>query len=616
MDQKRHRKTGTGPDRFRGIIIIVVAAVLAGIPFFVGKYMEFNFPDPYDSGGYVYSARHILDGAEIGVQENPSAQIGTLLVNIAGVGLFGFNETGPILIQAILQAAALILMFYSMRKLFGSLSAVVGVLIASVYLSAPMIAKFGNVKEQFMIAFMILGISCFILRQLDGRWWWALLAGAMLAWAPLFKQTGISAPGAVGLFVIAQPFFRHRTWKQTGTDILLLLGGAALSVGPIYVWMIAGDVKMALPYASIWKEALKILSIGGSAKAGQAGSRYVGGSREIFGFAKQMPVVLRYYLVLILPIAFAIGAILTRCIRFILRKSGKTIAQPADRFVLLLAVWWLLDMGFVWISPRSYEQYYLPLTASAAMLGGYLTFLYSRKFTTSLHKGKWVVVGALTVAAMIAMSWHIFGGIEMALHSGKKYPSPPYKRRGYVQRLHDIAMRKSQGAVGIWEVVGGYIRDHSSPDDTIYVWGWYPGIYVKAQRFSSAPNAFESEMHTKSPERLAADVQKLLEAFDEKRPKFIVDTRKRHFPWNRLPLVLWPRSSGDFLPADNEPAVALHSRFYWEYLKQNSGETEAARYESMKPFRQYVMGNYRVVRMFGNHVLFQLKADSAGRAGQ
>ena len=108
------------------IVVFALIAVLAAIPFSMGKYYEFNSPDPYDSGGYVYSAQHILDGAEIGVEEKPSAKLATLLVNILVVWLCGFSETGPELIQTILQAAALVLMFIAMLKLFGTLSAAVG----------------------------------------------------------------------------------------------------------------------------------------------------------------------------------------------------------------------------------------------------------------------------------------------------------------------------------------------------------------------------------------------------------------------------------------------------------------------------------------------------------
>jgi uncharacterized membrane protein YhhN len=153
--------------RAKTLLAFAIIAILAGIPFSLGKYFELNFPDPYDSAVYAYSAAHILAGAEIGVDEKPSAQLGTLLVNILGVWLSGqFSETGPKVMQMVFQAAALVLMFAAMRKLFGTLPAAVGVILASVYLSAPLIAKFGNVKEQHMIAFMVIGASCFVLHQL------------------------------------------------------------------------------------------------------------------------------------------------------------------------------------------------------------------------------------------------------------------------------------------------------------------------------------------------------------------------------------------------------------------------------------------------------------------
>ena len=164
----------------RRLEVVILALVLAGVPFILGKYMEFNSPGAFDSGAYVYSAKHILEGARIGIEEQTSAQPGTLLVNVIGVWLFGFSEIGPKLIQGLLQAGALVFMFWTMRRLFGWAAAVVGVTVAAVYLSAPVIAKFGNVKEQYMIAFMLLGGCCFVLGQMEGKWWWKVLTGAVL----------------------------------------------------------------------------------------------------------------------------------------------------------------------------------------------------------------------------------------------------------------------------------------------------------------------------------------------------------------------------------------------------------------------------------------------------
>ena len=261
---------------------IILIAILAGIPFMLGRYFEFNFPDPYDSAANVYSAQHILNGAKIGVDENPSAALGTLLVNMLGVRLFGFSEFGPKLIQTIMLAGAFILMFVAMRKIFGKLPAAVGVIIAVIYTSSPLIAKFGNVKEQYMIACMVMAVSLLLMRQSGGKWWLDFLAGAIAAWAPLFKETGASVIGAMGLFVIVQPIFKHRTWKQTGVDIMLLLAGAAVSMAPLYIWIIGWKVQMPLPYSFVWNTISGLFPA--PAVAAPQGTSYVAGIRNAIPF--------------------------------------------------------------------------------------------------------------------------------------------------------------------------------------------------------------------------------------------------------------------------------------------------------------------------------------------
>ena len=610
----------------KNLVVFIVIAILAAIPFSMGKYFEFNSPGPYDSGAYVYSAKHILDGAEIGVEEKPSAQLGTLLVNMLGVWLCGFNETGPKLAQTILQAAALLLMFVAARKLFGTLPAAVCVIVASVYLSAPLIAKFGNVKEQYMIAFMVMGISCFVLYQLGGRWWYAFLAGAFVSWAPLFKQTGVSAIGAIGLFVVLQPLLKNRTLKQTGLDILLLLAGAAAAIAPLYVWIIAWNVQMSLPYSFLWQTLGKLLPAGADSEPAKAATDYISGSRKLVSFSQQWPIVLRYYGLLILPIALAAGAIVARIVRMVLRLkiekrpasggyrskpsvAGSKIENRGDRFVLLFAVWWVLDMAFVWISSRSYEQYYLPLNASAAMLGGYLIAVYYDKAKSGTSRPKWVAIGLAGLVLMIIMSWHIFFGIKKSPYSGRPVGG---KYKGYAQKFQEISRHQKYP----WQLVGEYIRTNSKPTDKIYVWGWVPGIYVSAQRFSSASKAFS--MPRPAPPVLAELVAALLSEFEKEMPKFIVDTRKRHIPTDRPPYELWPivpqgfagAKQDQFLPLD-ENIIAAYDKQWAQLLRTKFDEDEALRYEKMKPFREFVMNKYRIVRQFGQHVLFELKSSTS-----
>ena len=123
------------------LVCIGLIVLLAGVPFALGKYLEFGTPEPYDGGGFLYSANQVLSGARIGYETIPSAQAGTLLVNMLAIRLFGFQDLGPKLLQMFFQLGALAFMFLTLRRIFGTLAAGVGVIVASFYLSAPLIAK-------------------------------------------------------------------------------------------------------------------------------------------------------------------------------------------------------------------------------------------------------------------------------------------------------------------------------------------------------------------------------------------------------------------------------------------------------------------------------------------
>ncbi len=606
-DKKPAAVTGKSGSELTAIILV---AILAGIPFGIGRYLELNYPDPYDSAANVYSAQHILNGARIGIDEKPSAALGTLLVNILGVWLLGFRELGPKLIQMICQASALIAMYIALRKLLGKLPAAVSVIVASIYISSPLIAKFGNVKEQYMITCMVTAMSLFVLRQTGGSWWYSFLAGAIVSWAPLFKETGLSAIGAIGLFVILQPIFRHRTWKQTGIDIALLLAGATAAMAPLYVWIIGWKVQISLPYSFVWENVKGLLP--GHQALPQADT-YVSSLRATIPFSQQWPRVLRFYLALCLPVSLALGSIAARIGKMVLNPSKKSepaiVGRDYDRFVLLFAIWWILDMAFVWISPASYEQYYLPLTASGAMTGGYLIAVWRDKLISAVFKTKWVITGIGSLILMVIMSWHIFFGLPRSPYSGIKYPA---KRNGYVQRWNEVWHRKHAGWKGPWEIAGEYVRDHTQPSDKIYVWGWVPSIYLSAQRFCPAPKAFESEMHTRPPEQLEQIIDGLLGYFNKEMPKYIVDSRKQHLPLDRLKFELWPivnyssRGQPQFLQLD--PQIVAEFERQWEQITRDRfGNDEARRFEIMGKFRKFIRENYDIVQMFGNCVVFKLK---------
>jgi hypothetical protein len=684
----------------RGWIVEMVAVlILAGLPFAMGKFFEFNQPDPFDGGAYAYSAWHVLQGAKLFEEEVISAQPATFLMNYIGVAMSGFNETGPKIVQTLLQLAALGLMFYTLRKCFGKTAAVMSTAAAAIYLSAPVIAKFGNVKEQFMIAFMIIAACCLMLAvkiQKNGLW---VATGAAVIWPYYFKATGLSILFATGLFVSLLAITQWRGWKPLLNRIFLLAIGAVAGISPLMLFfhlktggcglrntlpMMIVKLLIAfvvLGYAAIgiskanqryhfttrlktmpsiyWKAGIAavlltyvagiiIVRIQLGAIGEDIGNylyattffslpqqtywrivgfihqfwtalgtddTYITGSRALMGFSQQAPIVLRYYGVLNLPVALAIASILVVLFRVVFQTVKKIhTLESQDWIAIFLAAWWLLDIAMTWVSPRSYEQYYLPMCASSAMLGGYAVWWLMTQFNPAQsHLGKALCgIGAVMAVAMV---FPIFAGITHSPFSGQPYGQ---RSRGYAQSWTSAWNRLRGQDVGAWEQLGDYIRTHSTPQDRIYVWGWYPGIYVRAQRISASPQAFEGNMHIVPPPNLAGIVYSLTTAFIQHPPKFIVDSRKREFPWNVPPMELWPQVPKNFqgkwpgFLAANPQIIEQYEKDYAAFLAKQVSPEEAGRFMAMKPFRDYVMRNYDVAQTFGIHIVFVRKTATTG----
>ena len=241
-----------------------------------------------------------------------------------------------------------------------------------------------------------------------------------------------------------------------------------------------------------------------------------------------------------------------------------------------------------------------------------LIAVYRDKIAKAVFKTKWVITGIVSFVLMVVMSWYIFFGLPRSPYSGVKYPQ---KRNGYIQRWDEISQRRNLGTRMYWEQAGEYVRSRTKPSDKIYVWGWVPGVYLSAQRFSSSPFAFESEMHARSPQQLEQVVDGLLIAFDREMPKYIVDSRKQHLPLDRFKFELWPFvpqgfmgfQKGQFLP--NDPQITAEFEKQWgQMTRERFGDDEARRFEVMGKFRKFIREHYEIEQIFGDEVVFKLRS--------
>jgi len=644
----------------------LLALVIAAIPFAYGKYIEFNMHGAFDSGLNVYHAKCIVDGQKIGESVFPSARPATLLLNVIGVSLFGYSEFGPKCIQMLCQLAALIFMYFTLRKVYGPFPAAVALVLAAFFLSCPPFAKYGNVKEQFMVAFMIISACALMWRHLGGRWWWLVLSGGTAVNIYFFKPTGVSVILAIMVYLLVLPLIRRRPWSLLGSDVAGFLLGVVVGFIPLTIFYVMQDQFLALLRSFPGAKEMSLLFQSSSATSTGSTDGYVQASRSVSTFATQFDAVMRYYRMLIVPIGFgvlAIGAGVVGWAGGFFSKSKKSVESDQNEscqrnFLLLFAIWWILDMLFIWISPRNYVQYYLPLMASAAMLAAYGVFRCQRNPVVILWLiGVWLVLDVVLVWLVpsgtivflglrsggpehywsnwaiqliplaIAVSVYFFAkGLRRSTRTIVVALACGYallcwsggNMRAFEKRVGDLQKQKAMNQVNVWEQMGQVINKNSKPDDGLYVWGWYPGIYVAAQRFCPATQPSYSDMHTDSPERVSGKIQKLVKQLAKKPPTFIVDSQKKHYPYHTHPnFQLWPA-----LAEAKKKAGFVNLELYQKNRGQITGQVEAftfqmlrhpkrpggvvqeekahdmakiekRRHEAMEPLREFVMKNYR-----------------------
>jgi hypothetical protein len=659
--------------------LLLLAVVLAAIPFAYGKYLEFNTKDAFDSALNIYSAQCIANGRQLGVEVFPSAMPATLLVNVIGVKLFGFSEFGPKFIQMLFQLAALVLMFYTLGRLYGNFPAAVALILAAFYLSCPPFAKFGNVKEQFMIACMIIAGCGLMLHYAGGSWWWLIVSGAAAGNIYYFKPTGASAIIAMAVFMLVQLIPRRR-WADFGCDLASLLIGAVLGLTPLMIFY-AGQKQMAVLFGGltgrlfikmlviclvisfviwlfmdrraarwtcrqlksvrggIWRIGLMLVAaVFGLCVVGFAllpredrfmlwwfledlhvvrlarwlrlwtveeiklyisGGGYLTSSRAVTDFSSLYNTVFGYYQSFVVPIGAGLLAIFWRVhgliVDLVARRKDRRQRCDAEKsspgtfcyresFVLLLGLWWILDMLFVWVSPRSYVQYFLPLNASAAMLTAYVLYRCRKNpmgFVWLL--AAWLIVDLLLKCVILSevfpyialrssdsmgAYWKAFfpraiplvvAAVIGLLMRKKQFQPARMVVLGLIccgmffwwntdnlsmfkTKVSDLRQTRQKGDVNLWEQVAYYVRNNSSADDGLYVWGWYPGIYFQAQRFSPTVDPAEANLHTYKPQLLKSKARQIVEQLKADPPKFIVDPQHWLYPYYSNPVIdLWPR---------------------------------------------------------------------------
>lgn len=219
-----------------------------------------------------------------------------------------------------------------------------------------------------------------------------------------------------------------------------------------------------------------------------------------------------------------LSVLLGSIVGFVLAKRAKEDAQSrayrsafAVAFVCFLCV--AMQMKF-------YLLHFTPMVAPVALLGVLLSDDVSRGFQArgfGLRFSRAVPWLAVTFAFFMA-SWTGRRLVEQQM-AAARYLSGQDDRQTF---LHRFSFPETKFDYADSEWVGLWLRDHTTPDESVLVRGFQPEVYVSARR--SAPGRFFWSLFLTNPSRAYRREEYLAEdreAFERKKPRYVVARRDK-----------------------------------------------------------------------------------------
>jgi hypothetical protein len=331
-----------------------------------------------------------------------------------------------------------------------------------------------------------------------------VLAGFAMGLALVMKPP-VMWIGTLTLVTFGLQFRAERTRAKEIVTVLALLGaGATLPIASTLGYFAKHHALAAM-------KDIVVGANGYYVSHEHAKNPFLDGIDSIQGYLSYTsPIVLS----LLLGSAFAFA--------FAKRAGDQTRAKAyksafAVAFVCFLCV--AMQMKF-------YLLHFTPMVAPMALLGVLLSDDVSRGFESRgfgprfARAVPWLVV---TFAFFMA-SWTGRRLVEQQM-AAARYLSGQDDRQTF---LHRFSFPDTKFDYADSEWVGLWLRDHTTPDETVLVRGFQPEVYVSARR--SAPGRFFWSLFLTNPSRAYRREEYLAEdreAFERKKPRYVVARRDK-----------------------------------------------------------------------------------------
>ncbi len=449
-DPDRQQEHAAGLGR-AAILWIIGFSVICGS-------VSLIYPFGRDQGSYGYAAWVLLDGGMPYLDVYAYKPPMNVLLHALAMGVFGVNT-------------------WAIRAMDIAWTAATGLVVASIALGLWK-RRDAALAAGLAVPFFYYQIDYWTTAQTDG-WMtlpsaiavWAVLrggraldhdrrraigfwigAGASAGVAVLFKYTA----GLIGLpMLLALAWVGASTGRRVWMGVPAMFGGGLLTLGACWAWLSIGGA-----WDAFMETQLGLAS-------------YIGHRADL----SNVPRTLTWLFTLERTKTDLVPLVWTP---FVALVPALVAVRPKSRadwlgWALVLS-WWLIAFANVLVQGKFYDYHYLPLLAPSALVTGLGLSALLRPALGRVPKrgARLAILVGLTTAAIAATP---MGGraVELARVAAGGQTMDDYiaSRSEYALSLYDVAEIR-----GVAEL----LKQTTTPEQRVFVWGYAPTIYVRAER--------------------------------------------------------------------------------------------------------------------------------------
>ncbi len=402
--------------------------------------------------------------------------------------------------------------------------------------------------EMWMTAFLVLALWTGWIGWIRDKDWMIILSGAFIGFSMHFKQVALFNLGGVAIFFIFGWLYNLRSLalKDALRKGMLAILGAAASFMVISIYFIVHGAFRMMVFLNY-----------------SVNFKYVGGvawSTALSYFAQRAWELILPNIIFWL---MGIGWLVLRSPCLLAKSKNYDIKA---RYIYLF-LWFITCLAGVAVGKRFFGHYFYQLLPVLAILCGAFAsqYLFTQNSFHTLGRMHKPIVVFFVIFGVCLATWRFPSRSTIS----KKEPSmslvdaPQLYKMKFVEEKHSLL--KSIKAPRIYydyknflfganlpkskeQIIGEYIRKITTPDDTIFIWGFFSQVYYYAQRKPGTRFTFTDFMtpHTcgarDDPNTIIPTAMPLLiEDLNTNKPKVIVDSSTAdYFGYGAYPMRLYP----------------------------------------------------------------------------